>query len=148
MVRVEWEWQSRRDRVLGFRYLWMKTVTGFLPRHHCARCLKGEYHPEFGPTMDVNARLGAVEYSEGTLLYICGVSSPYRWPQNLHLAGRVTAGAQAGTTVWTGDQLTVSGLERIPFDDRAARRRFPERGEDYLTCRNFQFGAQLIEPVR
>jgi hypothetical protein len=41
----------------------------------------------------------------------------------------------------TGDVIEIDGADYLPFDDAEARRRFPHRGEAFLSCRNFQFGA-------
>jgi hypothetical protein len=61
---------------------------------------------------------------------------------NLHLVGRVKDGASASIVLHNGSILEVGGLERIQFDDKAARKLFPGKSEAFLTCRNFQFAAQ------
>jgi hypothetical protein len=41
----------------------------------------------------------------------------------------------------------VYGLESISIDEAVARERFPKLSAEYLTCRNFQFGAQMFPAV-
>ena len=88
------------------------------------------------------------EYPDGMLLYFCGVSSPYRLENNLHLAGRVTPGA-ASTVVdsYNGDKLIVTGLEAIAINAEPAAELYPNLGKEFLTCRNFQFGAILTQQL-
>lgn len=43
---------------------------------------------------------------------------------------------------YTGDTVAISDCELIPFNDAEAIRRFPQLPAEFLTCRNFQFGAQ------
>lgn len=143
MLPVEWTIESQRGHLAGWKYLWLKTVDGFNTAHHCARCLVGSYSKHFSPRMDPGKAYGE-QYQPGQLLYFCGVSAPYRWPNNMHLAGVVEAGAECRVELYTGDVLVVRNLRRIEFDDRAARERFPERGAEFLTCRNFQFAAQVF----
>lgn len=144
---IEWMYQPPAGRnegePTGFRYMWMKTVRGFQQSRHCAQCLIGGYDKRFGLSMAAGFRYEA-HYHEGTLLYLCGVSTPYRWERNFHLAGKVKAGAEASVDLYTGARIVVAGLEQIKFDDGAARRLFPELGEEFLTCRNFQFAAQVF----
>jgi hypothetical protein len=41
-----------------------------------------------------------------------------------------------------------AGAVKVPFDAEIAQRQFAGRGKDFLTCRNFQFGAsQFACPV-
>ena len=135
------------DRRPAFRYFWLKKVVGFNPRVHCARCLKGEYSELCGPGVAVGVPIEDPLFQSGDFAYFCGVSTPYRWANNLHLAGRVVPGSVASAPIWSGGQLVVRGLEKIEFDDEAALRLFPEHGAAYLTCRNFQFGAQVFGTV-
>lgn len=135
-------YQSARPIASGWRYLWGKTVRGFNPAVHCARCLVGDYLAEVSPSMPANAPI-ELAFPEGTIVYICGVSTPYRWANNLHLAVRVRAGRQTYAQTYNGDALEIEGAEPVPFDDRRARALYPGRSAAFLTCRNFQFGAHV-----
>lgn len=131
---------SNEDRFKGFRYFWLKRVNGFDPRQHCARCLTGSYFPDVGTMLPVNQAVH-IEADPGEVLYLCGVSAPYRWERNFHMALRVEYGAAVRSTLYTGDVVEIAGADHIAFDDTEARRRFPHLSEAYLSCRNFQFGA-------
>lgn len=130
-----------RDRL--FRYFWIKRVEGFSPGVHCARCLRGDYLvgdgkglavPQSGLTIDL-----AVE--EGSVLYVCGVDIANRYDRNLHLAARVDP-QEVACAFRDEVGVMLNGAREIPFSDRPARRLFPDRGEEFLSCRNFHFGAQ------
>jgi hypothetical protein len=131
---------SKAEKLKGFRYFWLKRVHGFDPSQHCARCLKGHYIDAVSATMPTNRRIH-IEADPGEVLYLCGVSAPYVWDRNFHLALIVEHGARVRTTAYTGDEIEIDGADFLEFDDHAARRLFPEKGEAFLTCRNFQFGA-------
>jgi hypothetical protein len=118
----------------------MKHVTGFNPSVHCARCLRGSYESLVGTGMIVNEPIPLL-VQPGAVLYLCGVSMPYRWQNNLHVAVEPFEGGVVSVTSYTGDIITFHGAREIKFDDAEARRRFPERDKTFLTCRNFQFGA-------
>jgi hypothetical protein len=131
---------SEHARLRGFRYFWMKSVTAFNPSTHCARCLVGDYESKIGAAMHTGIKVD-LDYREGTILYLCGVSVPYRWVNNLHLPMRVKAGVEFFADTYLGERIVVQGAELLTFDDRAARELHPQRGKEFLTCRNFQFGA-------
>jgi hypothetical protein len=93
--------------------------------------------------MPVNEMI-KLDYTEGTILYFCGVSSPYRWENNLHLAGIVKPNHSSEIEAFNGDKLIVNGLERLTFDDTIAKEKYPNLGKEFLTCRNFQFGCHYF----
>ena len=128
------------NQLKGFKYFWMKHVTGFDSSVHCARCLRGGYEQLVGTRMIVNEAIPLL-VKPGAVLYLCGVSTPYRWDMNLHVAVEPHEGGVVAITTYTGDVITFHGAREIKFDDAAARSRFPGRGDAFLTCRNFQFGA-------
>ncbi len=135
---------TENDSLKGFRYFWMKKVVGFNNQVHCARCLKGGYEKQVSNHLPGNVEIELSRYNEGDLIYICGVSSLYRWEKNFHLAGRVGNG-NVRVTLYTGDVLEVQGIEEISISDEAAKRLYPDRTDEFLTCRNFQFGVQMFE---
>jgi len=133
------------NRVTGHGYLWMKRVTGFDPRRHCAQCLVGDYEGDFGLRVPVNEWRKLAGYAEGDIVYVCGVSRPYVWSNNRHLAARVKQGAHAGLDLHEGGQrVLLRNAELIPFDGQAAANKFGHKPAAYTTCRNFQFGASLF----
>jgi hypothetical protein len=128
----------------GFRYFWMKRVRGFRPKVHCAACLLGEYERQVGVGMQLNETL-RLQYSKGDVLYLCGVAKPYIWKRNFHLALQVGDG-ELEAELWNGGVVKIKGAARIEFGPEAAEQQFPELGRKFLTCRNFQFGAQHFGP--
>lgn len=126
----------------NWRYLWARHVIGFQSSIHCARCLKGEYIKPIGKHMPANEWID-IDLPDGEWLYLCGVASHRCWADNLHLACRISAGDQASVLTHHGDKIVIDGAAAYLFDDQKARELFPERGEDFLTCRNFQFAAQV-----
>lgn len=124
----------------GWRYFWLKRVTGFNPVCHCARCLVGSYLTEVNDRMAVNHAV-TLPLVHGEIGYLCGVSAHYRWGNNLHVAFIVAPGESIEAETYDGDTIVLTDAQRIEFDGREAARRFPHLGRDFLTCRNFQFGA-------
>jgi hypothetical protein len=135
--------ESQNDTLKGFRYFWMKRVTGFIPSAHCARCLSGSYVKEVGLRMPTNSEI-QIPANEGDIFYLCGVSSPYQHVRNLHLAFQVKDGETAEVSCYTGDAAKISGAIKLPFDDTIAKQVFQNKATSFLTCRNFQFGAQYF----
>lgn len=142
MLKLRLTRNSSRPTLFGFRYFWLKHVTGFNPAVHCATCLKGTYVKHFGVSLpaDLDFPVRAVA---GDLFYLCGVASPYKWENNAHLALRVRRDAVASVQLYTGAVVTVTGAEAVPFSDEQARLHYPDKGRAFLTCRNYQFGAAL-----
>jgi hypothetical protein len=127
-----------------FRHFWAKRVTGFDSSVHCAECLRGRRLPEVNKDLARGGR-ATLNAKVGALIYICGVASPRNWANNFHLAFRVTDGGQTVSQLYTGARVAVSNAVAIPISDTAARHLFPELPDDFLACRNFQFGAQEFE---
>lgn len=125
----------------AFRHFWAKRVTGFDSSVHCAECLRGPRLAEVNRQLAQGGR-ATLSAKAGSLIYICGVASPRNWSNNFHLAFRVTNGGQTVSQLYTGARVTVSNGVAIHIADTAARRLYPELPEHFLTCRNFQFGAQ------
>jgi hypothetical protein len=92
--------------------------------------------------MTVNQPI-AVPIPAGGLLYICGVSMPYKWANNFHMVLRAKAGATASVACYNGDSVFAEDAELVPIVATDAAELYPDRGKDFLTCRNFQFGASL-----
>ena len=135
---------------MGWRYFWAKKVGAINRRVHCARCLVGPYERSVGVTMAVNRDIRLTGYNVGDILYVCAVASPHRWANNLHLAVQVTGDRNDTVRVraYTGDGINLAGATQIAFDDTVAAREYGHLSASYLTCRNFQFGVQMVADVR
>lgn len=131
---------SRARMIQGFKYFWMKRVRGFDPSNHCAKCLVGDYVEQVKILTPVNTRV-EIAAMPGEVFYLCGVSHPYKWANNLHLAVESSVGFSAQVRTYAGDLITITDARPIKFDDSEAKRRFPGLSKAFLTCRNFQFGA-------
>lgn len=130
------------DRIEGHGYLWLKKVVRFDDTKHCAQCLVGSYEVAFGVRAAMNRTIRLPRYQVGDIIYVCGVSKPYRWDMNRHLAARIKPMARCKVELHDGSVIYLEGAQEIPFDDHAARNLYPDRSERFLSCRNFQFGAQ------
>lgn len=133
-------------RLTGWRYFWAKTVVGFNPAVHCAQCLVGAYLKQVGKQMAVNQNV-PFDLKPGELVYFCGVSNPYVWKNNLHLAVVGKLGAVATAKAYNGDELVVTGAEPIKILPDEAVSTYATRGKEFLTCRNYQFGAQVAKQM-
>ena len=126
-----------------FRYLWLKYVTGFDLSVHCARCLVGKYSTHFskGKTRIVGARLNE---ATARFYYICGVTEPYRWKDNLHLVFRYKPGAviqyddgKTGIVIEDAEQIVIRKLPDYHCEPHGTDRA-------YHTCRNWRFAYQTV----
>jgi hypothetical protein len=123
-------------------YFWAKHVSGFDSSKHCARCLRGHYEKSFSKDMPLNAGFD-VPFREKAF-YICGVSKPCRWENNFHLALVPGTGTVVRKTR-NGISVIAEGAEEFKFSGEAAAAKYPRYGGEFLTCRNFQFGAAFFE---
>lgn len=118
-----------------FRYMWCKSVLGFNPSVHCARCLRGEYHPDLSPDGMRAGDIQTIELGEAEIYYLCGVSSS--WELNLHLPVQKAPGAPGFQIEQPGVTVTVSGgVVRLPIPAV-----MPDVPREFGTCRNWLFGV-------
>jgi hypothetical protein len=135
---------SKRDRLEGFsKYTWAKEVHYFDDNFHCAKCLQGTMFRQVHGLMQTNTDIH-IQTTNLYSFYICGVAYPYKWTNNMHLALIENPEQNAELQLYNGDVLEVLGAEQYVFDDQAARLLYPDRGPEFLTCRNFQFGVQYF----
>lgn len=130
-----------------YRHLWAMIIRGFDSSKHCLPCFIGTRIPWVRPNMVEPGQRDAVfdlEIAAGELFYICGVSHSFKHSQNLHIAGVVREGEISSEMTANRRKIEVRGLSRMLIDPEPARRLFPDRGREYLACRNFQFGCQVF----
>lgn len=132
-----------------FKFLWLKYVKGFDLSKHCARCLLGEYSKifPFGFTKGIELKNRPIDEYEAEYYYLCGVTHPYRWNNNLHIAFR----AKRGETLEYNDGKTyikIENAERIAIVSRESYL-LHEKGINpaYYTCRNWQFAYQITNEL-
>lgn len=127
-----------------FSYLWLKYITGFNLDEHCARCLLGEYSSLF-PYGKVVKKINDKELNEhdAKYYYLCGVSKPYKWIENLHIAFKYKAGAMIdyddGKT-----RVLIQDAEQIEIKEQPVYRARYGDYAAYNTCRNWRFAYQII----
>jgi hypothetical protein len=132
-----------REYLQGFRYFWLKYVSGFDQAQHCARCLLGNYSKLVNTAMLTERIVQLQEPAAAApfdYLYLCGVAAPYQWERNFHLALRPAAPetiTEAETS--NGFRVSVQGLEAVPIPTLPDG--FQGLAKAYTTCRNFQFGV-------
>ena len=125
-----------------FGYLWLKYVTGFDLSVHCAKCLRGEYSTQLSADTKHEQFIALNEHT-CQYYYLCGVTKPYLWRKNLHIAFRYKKGScieyNDGET-----QVTIVDAERIPIKnlgDYGLERNGNKPA--YCTCRNWRFAYQM-----
>ena len=129
--------------VEGWRYLWLKYVTGFKPEQHCAAGLVGPYSPK----VRLHMRTGVViplkppVLDQGfSHLYLCGVAYRGGWAANLHLAAEPAKGETAEITASTGTTFRISNARAVEIP--GLERGFNSMPAKFTTCRCWQFGVQ------
>lgn len=122
-----------------FRYLWLKRVTGIDLTVHCARSLLGHYLPNISPRAP---RTTNIQLDNG-IYYLCGVSMPYTWAKNFHLAFEYAENSRIeyshngiSVIIENARALPISASYIDPSDPNASKKEF-------RTCRNWQFAHYL-----
>lgn len=122
-----------------FMYIWLKNVVAVNLNYHCAKSLVGNY------SVDVNKNTKSISNLplENGVWYLCGVSMPYNWNNNFHLAFEYKEGSSIeysnngiSVTIRNAVSLPISS-EYIDESDINANR------QEYYTCRNWQFAHYL-----
>lgn len=120
--------------------VWLKRVTGFNPKNHCVRSLRGSYSPVLPGKgereVDV-AYSGSEDATKFDFLYLCGVHTSYDLALNLHVPMRYAAGKVfkvdddgITATFVNAERLIVPGLpDTFDLTD----------DEAFTRCRNYQF---------
>lgn len=118
-----------------FKYLWLKTVEDVDLSVHCARCLKGKYDSRIRPFKGI---LEDLELDD-KIYYLCGVSQPYKWSDNFHLAFVPSEGNVVDVNEH-GIHIIIENAERINISPDYIDSKNPKSHEyAYKTCRNWQF---------
>lgn len=122
-----------------FRYLWLKHVIGVDLTKHCARCLLGNYVKNINPR---NPNHPEIELEDG-VYYLCGVSLPYVWEKNFHLAFCYSEGCRIEYES-NGISVVIENAERMPILESHINDSDPNAWKkEFRTCRNWQFAHFL-----
>lgn len=132
---------SRSDRGLpslnGFRYWWLKEVSGYRYDVHCQACLLGNLDRRFNPHLPVGRRIEV----NGPLVYLCGVSNDYSLKKNFHAPAELAVGESFNIWTYNGFCVHFQNARLIPIEP------LPDgwhgRSHLFTRCRNFQFAVQM-----
>ncbi len=128
------------------KYIWLKYVTGVDLSNHCAKCLKGAFSNRLDATT-AHAEDIKLDEAKANIFYLCGVSQPFRWVKNFHLAFRHKEGETLEFKS-NGIHVIIENAERIKFssDDIAPDAPNIEK-KAYSTCRNWQFAHKVASEL-
>lgn len=130
-----------------FKYLWLKYVTGVNLAQHCARCLIGEYSKLLHPYMVEGQDIPLTE-SRAKAYYLCGVSMPFVWSKNFHLAFVEKEGSILEVSE-NGIDIVIENAERIAITPDFIDATDMNAGKKaYSTCRNWQFAYQFSKTMQ
>lgn len=122
-----------------FRYLWLKHVTGVDLSVHCARCLVGKYMDNISPRVPHTAD---IQLDNG-VYYLCGVSLPYIWANNFHIAFEYSEGSHIECES-NGISVVIENAVALPISEEYIDQSDPNAWrKEYRTCRNWQFAHYL-----
>lgn len=127
-----------------FRYLWAKYVTGINLNVHCARCLLGDYSKKVAPDKCIINTV--FDEHQSKYYYICGVSTPYVWANNFHVAFEFCPNNildyDDGNT-----HIVIENARQIPIKSQDYRSAKFGNNRSYTTCRNWQFAYQIKDEI-
>ena len=122
-----------------FKYIWLKSVIGVNLSVHCARCLCGTYSKAVNADMKHSENI----VLENGIYYLCGVSKPYVWKNNFHLAFEYCE----GQTLYFNDngiEVEIENAVALPIDTAYIDSNDPHfNDKPYYTCRNWQFAHYI-----
>ncbi|NTU81929.1 MAG: hypothetical protein HGA45_21550 [Chloroflexales bacterium] len=126
----------------GFPYFWLKYVTGFDARYHCAQALLGPFHKGIWSTVKAPSVHVLTQPKEPwRYAYLCGVAET-RWADNLHVPVEFAPGQEVEAVTYNGVRIHITNARRldIPWLDDGWNG-FPR---SFTTCRNFQFAVAMF----
>lgn len=75
--------------------------------------------------------------------YLCGVTTPYVWENNFHLAFQKKEGSEIDIEEH-GIKIRIKNAQCITFSEEDIDKTYPHANEEeYYTCRNWQFAHYL-----
>lgn len=128
----------------NFRYIWLKYVNDVDLNQHCAKCLIGPYSTKIQHTTRYETNIHLDE-AEPKYYYLCGVSRPYKWLNNFHLAFRYKKGF-AIEAEGNGILIIIKDAEEIKFSSEDINPSDPNyKNKLFFTCRNWQFAHKVFK---
>lgn len=128
----------------SFKYLWLKSVAGVDLSNHCAKCLIGKYDSRVNSTVKEAADILLNE----EVYYLCGVSQPFVYEKNFHLAFKRSQGSTLKIER-NGVYVVIENAVEIPFTADDIDYSLPQsRKREYYTCRNWQFANKFNKGLK
>lgn len=122
----------------SWMYLWGKYVTGINLDNHCAKSLEGYYSKKIDKNKTLESNLKLDEF-DSNIFYLCGVTKPYKWNENFHLAIRCKEGNNIVINR-NGLYLEIENAEELPIVFDINKCNHSKRNKkEFSTCRNWQF---------
>lgn len=129
-----------------FRYLWLKYVKGVDLSVHCAKCLLGTYSKKIKNTMALGDGI-LLNEDKSPYYYLCGVTVPYVWKNNFHLAFKEEDGSYIDIDR-NGIRIKIKNAKEIPITDKDIDPLDPNaKKKEYSTCRNWQFAWAIKNSI-
>lgn len=125
----------------NFKYLWLKYVTDVNLSVHCARCLIGLYSKQIDASVNNRDEI-VLNEAIGKYFYLCGVTAPYRYHDNLHVAFRYAEG-KTEHIEFNGTTFDLINAQSIPIVEMPVYRDINGNRRDYVTCRNWRFAYMV-----
>ena len=94
-----------------FKYLWLKYVDGYDLNNHCAKSLIGNYSNKIINKKTSYTNLVLDEF-DSRVYYLCGVSLPFNYDKNFHLAFKFQMGSKISINE-NGIEITIENAERV-----------------------------------
>ncbi len=127
-----------------FRYLWLKSVIDVNLDNHCAKCLVGEYCSNINSS---KKEFSNIKLNHG-IYYLCGVSLPYNYDNNFHLAfkyqnNNILDFSNNGITV------KIKNAVSLHISIKYVNESHPKsKFKSYYSCRNWQFANYFNDYLR
>jgi hypothetical protein len=130
----------------SFKYLWLKGVNDVDLSQHCARCLIGQYSKVISKDKEVLVNVD-IDVPKSSAYYLCGVTEPFRYRDNFHLAFKEKQGEML-TINRNGIELEMENAAEIPFSIKDVDKSLREASDRYfITCRNWQFANKFKKGI-
>jgi hypothetical protein len=123
----------------GFKYWWLKSVTGYRLDVHCQQCLVGPIDRRFSAQMALNEAI----ILRGDLVYLCGGSSDWDYSKNFHVAAKLAVGEEFEVETYNGFHVHLYNAKRIDIEPLPDR--WQGMSKQFTRCRNYQFAVQMSQ---
>ena len=142
-IFVTIEGPAGKTDLTGYMFFWAKAVVGFVPTHHCAKCLKGPFMKTSGQwAPPLGTRREFILPPAARALYICGVSRK-GYDKNLHAPVEHEEGAPLIVIPMLDDQqLFIENAKLMaipPLPDG-----WNGLPKSFTTCRNWAWAGSVF----